>query len=79
MLKEADLTKPRNFKCNDCFNSQHGCIKKVKRENACPGGIIENDLIEGTIPESLSGKCKGRLKIPWYKMLKKFKKVEKIA
>lgn len=80
-MPEPDL---KSYGCNDCLNSQHGCINKIIAKNPCPGGILETDLIqieeEGKvkqkIPLHLEHKCKGRKKIPWYKIPgKKEKKV----
>lgn len=62
----------KKFQCNDCLNSKHGCINKIKGL-ACPGGIKEAQLIDNKVPEDLYTLCKGRPKIPFFKKPKKIK------
>lgn len=66
-MPEPELKK---FDCNDCLNSKHGCINKIKADN-CPGGIKLHQLADDKIPESLYFLCKGRPRIPCHKMEKK--------
>jgi hypothetical protein len=77
----------KRFECNDCLNSQHGCIKKITGKNPCQGGILEKDLVtteengvlKKKVPEHLIHKCEGRKKIPWFKKPKNKKEKQKAA
>jgi hypothetical protein len=68
-MPEPELKK---FKCNDCLNSRRGCRNKIKANN-CAGGIKSNQLTEEEkVPQELYHLCKGRTKIPFFKMVRKF-------
>lgn len=75
-MQETEL---KRFECNDCLNSRHGCINKIKANN-CAGGIKSDQLTEEKkVPQELYHLCKGRTKIPFFKMVRKFVSKIKIA